>query len=60
MVGKAESIIIQNEDFQTKTINVWRDYESGYSRIEDNAPATLDFNYGMASVSEKVNLTRFY
>ena len=51
LANKAESIIIKNEDFETRTINVWRSHESVYSQEQDNLPAALDYSYG---ISDKV------
>jgi len=60
--NKAESIIIKNDDFETKTVNVWRstDSEQIYDIKENgNLPAPAGTNFyqsGEFSISDKVSL----
>jgi len=64
--NKAESIIIKNEDYETKTVNVWRssDSEQVYDIKEsDNLPAPAGTNFyesGEYSISDKIDYLNKY
>lgn len=58
--NEADAIIISNEDYETKTCNIWRSHDSHriYASSNENSTA-LDFYTGVHSISDKVSqLTR--
>lgn len=63
MSNEADAIIISNEDYETKTCNIWRSQDSSkiYTSSAASAPGeesstALDFYTGMHSTSDKVSL----
>ena len=56
LANQANSIIINKEEYETKTCNIWRSNDSGKVYASDPSSTALDFYTGDYSIADKVSV----